>query len=229
MPFCVDVRPDVMSDLAGTVAQPDALVERHGPDPQGHAVPSEFRGLPEANVMATAGIVANGLLEGEVLLPTEDKKAADGRIGIGPVTEHTTCDADAGFQCDRISGVPARADQGSNEFRFSPDQSDIEWVAGDALGCPCGLGGVFKGGLVLVVLPERGEYQISKQYPGDAEGDHHVQCSDQEPPSPRSRFRGVACCPNFGSWGSRFISISFVFCHAALVPGLRSVGYLLSS
>ena len=59
-------------------------------------------------------------------------------------------------QRDRIGGVPARAEHGPDEFLLGPDQSDVERVAGDALGGPGGLGGVLQGGLVLVVPPERG-------------------------------------------------------------------------
>ena len=58
------------------------------------------------------------------------------------------------LQGDRIGGVPTRAEHRTDKFLLGPDQSDVERVAWDALGGPCGLGGVLQGGLVLVVPPE---------------------------------------------------------------------------
>src|SRR5208283_915326 len=74
------------------VTQTDAAVECYRPDPQGDPASAEFLGIPEPDVVATVGAGADRLLEGEVLLPSEDEQVADGRIGVGAVKEHAVGD-----------------------------------------------------------------------------------------------------------------------------------------
>src|SRR5271157_3177965 len=181
--------PSRSVSMSGPVAQPDAAVECHGPDPERHTASAEFPGIPEPDVVATAGIGAYRLLEGEVLLPPGDEQAADGRIGVGAVTEHAVGDAEARLHGNRSGGVPAGADHGLDQLVFSPDQADVERVAGDALGGPRGLGGTFEGGLVLVVPPESREYHVSREQPYHGQGSQDLQCPGHESPSFRAAFR----------------------------------------
>ena len=160
-----------MSDLAGRVAQPDAPVECHGPDPQGDPASAEFLGIPEPDVVALAGAAADRLLEGEVLLPSEDEQVADGRIGVGAIKEHAVGDEETRLRGNRIGGVPAQADHRLDHFLFGSNQADVERVAGDSRGGPRGLGGPSTGGVVLVVPPESRENHVSREKPYHDHGD----------------------------------------------------------
>ena len=167
----VDIRADVVGDLAGSVAEPDAPVESHGPDPQGDPTPAELLGIPEPDVVATAGGSADRLLEGEVLLPPEDEQVADRRIGVGAI-RRTLLAMRRLDSAVRIGGVPAagRSWPGPASV-FGRDQADVERVAGNALGGASGLGGVFKGGVVLVVPPQSRENHVSREKPEHGHGE----------------------------------------------------------
>ena len=55
--FAVDVRRDVMRDLAGGMAEADLGVESRRPEPQGPTVFVYFFSTPEADMMAPARVV----------------------------------------------------------------------------------------------------------------------------------------------------------------------------
>lgn len=60
----VDVGADVMSDRAGVMAEADAAVKACRAKPKQPAVVSGRSGLPEADVVAPVGAVADRLFEG---------------------------------------------------------------------------------------------------------------------------------------------------------------------
>ena len=197
----VDVRPDVVGDLAGGVAQADAPVERHGPDPEGHAAPTQVVRLPEPDVVAVAGALARRLLEGEVLLAAEDEEGADRGVGVGPVHQDAAGDPEAAPQGHRVGGVPARVEHGPDQVVLGADQADVERVAGDALGGEGRLGGVFEGRVVLVVPPEGREDQVRRQQPQGGDDEKRLGGPDEEsPPAGRRRPPSVFLARSGENW-----------------------------
>src|SRR5438046_1423116 len=72
----VNIGRDVMRDLAGCVAQPDALIECRRSDPDRSAAAVYFVAAPKADVLALARIGADGLLERQVFLASKEIQTA---------------------------------------------------------------------------------------------------------------------------------------------------------
>ena len=158
----VDIRFDVVRDLAGPVAEADAPVKRRGPDPEWHAGPAQLDGLPEPDMMPVASVLANRFLEGEILTPPEHEQVADRCVFVGPVEQHATGDANAGPQGHRVGGSPAGIEHRIDNLLLGSDQADVERIAGNALGGDRRLGRVLQRRMMLVMPPERRQYHISR-------------------------------------------------------------------
>src|SRR5262245_59304639 len=80
--FRVDVRGDVMSDFTRRVTQSDPLVVSGRSKPDRAAVRARLVPFPEADVVTLPGIVADGLLERQILLAAEKEQVADRRVSV---------------------------------------------------------------------------------------------------------------------------------------------------
>lgn len=132
----IDIRCDVVGDLACRVAEADAFVERGGAEPDffplAEAVP-----FPEAHMVAVAGAVADRQLEGEVFFAAEQKQIAHRRLVVGAMEEGVNDDADAGIESDGVGGKPSSGRHCSNEALPGAVERDVDWIAGMADGGFC--------------------------------------------------------------------------------------------
>src|SRR6476469_5696712 len=79
----IHIRSDMMRNLSGCVAEPHAIVERRGTDPDGPAL-IRLVPTPEAHMVPLARTATDGLFEGKVLLAVKQKQVAHRGIGVGP-------------------------------------------------------------------------------------------------------------------------------------------------
>ncbi len=82
VPLGINVRSDVVGDLAGRVAQANPLVERRRTEPDRTSV-FQFVPPPEPDMVPLARAVADRQLEGQVLFAVKEKKVADRGIVVG--------------------------------------------------------------------------------------------------------------------------------------------------
>lgn len=129
----VDVRADMMGDGTGVVAQADAAVEAGSAQPERAAVVADGICLPEADVVAPVGAVADGLFESEVLGAAFKQQAADRRIGIGSGEQDALADVDRCPERDGVGRVSAGHGKSVDHLLLGADKSDIDRVAGNAL------------------------------------------------------------------------------------------------
>src|SRR5262249_58932283 len=92
---------------AGGVAHPDAGVEGGGAQPERPAVAVLWPRPPQADVVTAARVVADGLLEGQVLLAAPDEQAADWRVLVGSAEQGGHRDLQATAEGQGIGGRPA--------------------------------------------------------------------------------------------------------------------------
>ena len=83
----VDVGRDVVGDLAGVMADAEAVVENGRAEPDREAVVAGVERLPEAHVVARARAFAGGLLEGQILPSVLVEERADRRVEVGPIEQ----------------------------------------------------------------------------------------------------------------------------------------------
>src|SRR5579875_507206 len=79
----VHIRRDVVSDLAGRVAQAHSGIKCRSPYPQWSSLLVHLLVSPKTNVMEATRIIAHGLLECQVLFATEEEEVAHGGVVIG--------------------------------------------------------------------------------------------------------------------------------------------------
>jgi hypothetical protein len=99
----VNIGGDVMSDLAGRVAQAHALVVRGRSNPNRPALVANFFNSPEANMIPLPRVVADRLLKRQIFFATEEKEITDGSINVRP-RKHCVfrdCEIAANSQCGR--------------------------------------------------------------------------------------------------------------------------------
>ena len=168
--FCVDVRINVVRDLAGAVAQPDAAVECGGTQPGGPAVVTRLVALPEADMVALLGTAAHQLLEGQILLAAKDVQTADRRVVVFVIQHDTLGDVDARAHRDRVGRMPMRGQQGADHFLLRSHQANVQRIARNAVVGDRDLGCVDQVWLMLVVLPQGrhdkiGNHQVQQHAP----------------------------------------------------------------
>jgi len=133
VPFCIQIRADVMSHLPGRVTQTNPLIKRDRTKPDLLAVVKPVP-APEPDVMSLTRAVANRLLKGKVLFATEQFEGAHGRIFIRSAKDRINGDANAAAKCQRISGIPLRRDHSVNHVCFGTKQGNVHGVAGNPIG-----------------------------------------------------------------------------------------------
>ncbi len=163
VPLCVDIRTDVVGDLAGRMTQPHPGVEGSRTDPdRASSVPALV--LPETDMMALARTVPDGLLEGEVLFAAVEKERAYRRVDVGMAKDGIDGDAQAAVQGDRIRRVPAGGFHRHEELGLLALDGDIDWIARMTVGR---VGDAWRvGGMApIVALPEARNQQIGSDRP----------------------------------------------------------------
>ena len=90
--LCIDIWPDVVSNLPGRITQADTLVEGRRTEPYGLPV-LQLVPAPEANMMSLPGTAAHRLLEREVLLPPEEVQVAHRCLVVGSPKDRVRSDA----------------------------------------------------------------------------------------------------------------------------------------
>jgi len=182
IPLRVDVRRGVVGDLAGVMADPDAVVEGSGSQPHRPSVVSGRERLPQADMVAGRGAPAGRLLEGEILPAAFEIERADRRAMIGPAEYDAVHNAQRRGQGHRIGRGPASRRHRAVDIRFRAFEADVDRVARNALG---GEGSRAEGGqsfLMLVMAPSERRETVGE---GDI-GRQERRCGDDEAP--------VECC-----------------------------------
>src|SRR6516165_1922899 len=90
--FRIHVRTDVVRHLPGRVAEADPLIEGRQPEPHGPLL-HQLVPAPEPYVMPLARAVADRLLEGQVLLASEQVERADWCLVVRPPQDGIDGDA----------------------------------------------------------------------------------------------------------------------------------------
>ena len=131
--FGVDIRPDVVSDLTGGIAETNASVESCRAKPEGPIILGFLR-TPEPDMMSLPRAVSDRLLEGEILLAAEKKQTAHGSPVIRPAENRIHHNTDAAAQCNRVGRIPSGGGHGLDQLLFGANESDIDGITGVAVG-----------------------------------------------------------------------------------------------
>src|SRR5262249_4812939 len=104
--FDVDVSLNVVRDLAGGMAEPNALVEGGRANPKRSSLFVYFLRTPEAHVVTLLRVGADGLLKGEIFLAPPKEEIADGRIVVLTLEDRRFGDFQAAPQTEWVGGIP---------------------------------------------------------------------------------------------------------------------------
>ena len=83
--------------------------------------------------MATAWIVADRLLERQILLAIPNIKIADRRIVVGTMQNGIAGNAQRAFERDRVGRIPFGGEHRLGQLLFTADQRDVQGIAVDAV------------------------------------------------------------------------------------------------
>ena len=121
-----------MRDLAGRVAEPDPLVKRGRADIDGPPVGIRRVAEPESNVLPFARIVADGLLERQVLLAAEQIEIAHRCIVVGTFEHRRIGNVQTTAPRQRIGRKPFGGQHDRLHFVLAADKRHIQRIAVDA-------------------------------------------------------------------------------------------------
>src|SRR6266699_1200344 len=151
--FEVDIGIDMVGNAAGISAETHASVERRVAKPYRPLFLTLIQHFPEAHMMAVVGAVADRLFECQIFAPSEIIKAADRCMLVGAIQQYAAGDLDRRSQRYGIGGIPAGRIHGAENVLVVADQTDIDRIAGNALGGPCHHRKSSKALLVFVMGP----------------------------------------------------------------------------
>src|ERR1700750_428410 len=99
----IDIRADMMGDLAGITAEADAAVVGDSAEPDRTAIDALFERQPEPDMVPSISAAPVRLFESQLFLFALVIERADRRIMIRPVQHHAAGDRDTGSECHRVS------------------------------------------------------------------------------------------------------------------------------
>ena len=188
----VDVRVDLVGDLAGQGAQAHRAVVGGAPEPVHDAPPGQDppgRGVPEAHMVALGGVALHLLLVGEVLTPPEQGERGDRGRRVGAACQGGDDDPPGGGGRDGVGARPAGARHGLVDVVLVPQDGQVDRVPQDAVG---GAGAADE--VVGHVQPgedlvEAGDGQVGQEHPEqdecqDGPGGHVPARTDDGPRQP---------------------------------------------
>ena len=171
----VEIRPDMMGDLAGVAAQPNAPVEGGRAEPKGTAFARGFTGLPETDVMTTIRAAADLLFKREVLLAPIEEQWADRRGVVRTMQDDALCDFQRGCKGYRVGRRPAGAREGAQQRRLIAYCADVDRVARNALRRMRAHLEICDGGLPVVMRPCKRRRDIGDREIRDDQSNDRMQ------------------------------------------------------
>src|ERR1700722_17971131 len=79
-------------------------------------------------MVALAGIVSDGFLEGQVFFASEEKQIAYRRLDVRPVENRTFRDSQTALQSDRIRRIPTGRQHRGYQVIFIADDGKVEGI-----------------------------------------------------------------------------------------------------
>jgi hypothetical protein len=124
-PLGIDIGGRMMRDLARGVAETHPLIENSRPNPHRTAVRIEFIRAPESHVVALSRIVADGLLEGQVLFTPPQEQIADRRVVVWMFKDGGIGDLKTAAQRQRGGRLPVGRQHDPLQVGCRTDQGHI--------------------------------------------------------------------------------------------------------
>ena len=84
--------------------------------------------------MALFWTATDWLLKSQVFLPPEEIQITDRSFVVRPSENRIDRDPHATSESQRVSGIPAGGDKGTDDVFFRTDQRDVERIAGNPAG-----------------------------------------------------------------------------------------------
>src|SRR5215207_1079497 len=162
LPFGIDVRCDMMSDLSGISAKSDIAVERCRAEPDVATLSASLQHFPETNMVAMGSACTDRLFECNVLFPPLVKQIADRRSLIGAAEDDTLGNFNIALDRKRIGPAPPCCRHRANNFIQIANQSDIQRVARHSCRIAREHGRKRQMRLTLVMAPKGRKQQISQ-------------------------------------------------------------------